>query len=116
MSRLTTSVFAADIQVDFGAVGNQEPASYTDFGRLLANLYLTLVIITGIFAFINLALAGFQYVTGGGEKAALEQARNKITYSIMGLVLVVGAFAFAQIIKFVFGVNLIGAIKWPTPP
>jgi len=104
-----------DIPVELKGPGGKAPTSYIDVGRLFANLYTTLVIITGIFVFINLALAGFQYVTSAGDKIGLEQARNKITYSLLGLAIVVGAYAIATIIKAVFGVSLIGGILWPSP-
>ena len=102
----------AQITVD---IESKKPTSYLDVGKLIANLYTTIVILTGIYTFINLALAGFQYVSSSGDKLALENARNKITHSLLGLFIVVSAYAFAAIIKPLFGVSLIGPIAWPKP-
>ena len=118
MTNLIPKLLSANLSVPIETSGTGvggAPTSYVDPGRLLANLYTTLVIISGIYAFINLAIAGFQYLTSGGDKTHLEAARSKITYSILGLALVVGAYAIAAIVKAVFGVSLIGAIAWPTP-
>lgn len=104
-----------DVPIETSGPTGGAPTSYVDVGRLFANLYTTLVIASGIATFIYLAVGGFQYITSSGDKIRLEEARNKITFSLLGLAIVVGAFAFAQIIKAVFGVSLIGAVRWPTP-
>lgn len=113
MSILAAATFDANIEEKVIA-GNK--VAYLDIGRLVANLYVTLVIVAGIGTFIYLALGGFQYITSGGDKAAVEAARNKITYALMGLAIVVGAYAFSWIIMKVFGVSLLGAVLWPGPP
>jgi len=48
-------------------------------------------------------------------KAGLEAARNKITYSLLGLAIVVGVYAISYIIMEVFGVSILGGVKWPGP-
>lgn len=103
--------------VDIEALKTAGPGKlpYLDIGRLVANLYTTLVIISGIATFIYLLLGGFQYITSGGDKAGVEAARNKITYSLMGLAVVVGAYAFAFIVQAVFGVSILGGVLWPGP-
>lgn len=103
-----------DVDIESGVVASNRVA-YLDIGRLVANLYVTLVIVAGIGTFIYLALGGFQYITSGGDKAAVEAARNKITYALMGLAIVVGAYALSFIIQWVFGVSLLGAVLWPGP-
>lgn len=106
------ATFDADIESNVIASGN---VAYLDIGRLVANLYITLLIVAGIGTFIYLALGGFQYITSGGDKAAVEASRNKITYALMGLAIVVGVYAFSWIIQAVFGVTLLGSVAWPGP-
>lgn len=114
---LTLSSLAAtfSVPVETSGPGGKPPTSYVDVGRLVANLYTTLTIIAGIYAFINFALAGFQYISSGGDKVGLEQARNKITQSLLGLTIVVSAYVIGLIAQSVFGVSLLGGVKWPTP-
>lgn len=104
-----------EVDVEILKLSGTGKLGYTDIGRLVANLYLTLVIVSGIAAFIFLAMGGFQYITSGGDKVAVEQARGKITYSLMGLAIVVGLYAFSYIIMVVFGVSILGGVKWPGP-
>lgn len=112
---LITRVVLAATPVGTVDVESHTPTSYVDVGRLVANLYTTLVIVSGIATFLYLALGGFQYITSGGDKAAVEQARNKITYSLMGLAIVVGAYAFGFILQNTFGVAFLGGVLWPQP-
>jgi hypothetical protein len=112
------TVFAAtsfNVDVESNLTAGTAKLAYSDIGRLVANLYTTLVIVSGIATFIYLVLGGFQYITSGGDKAGVEAARNKITYSLIGLAVVVGAYAFAFIIQAVFGVSIIGGVLWPGP-
>ena len=60
--------------------------------------------VAGLFAFINLILAGFQFMGAGGDSKAIEKAFGKIWQSLLGLVIVVGSFALAAL----FGYLLFG--------
>lgn len=109
------TVYDVDIGNQGITTGGTPPTPYPDVGRLVANLYLTIVIVSGIYAFINLGLAGFQYISSSGDKVGLEQARIKITHSLLGLAIVVAAFAIAAVVKPLFGVSLIGPVQFPKP-
>lgn len=87
--------------------------AYTDLGKILEVFIVVIIIIAGIWAFFQLALGGFQYITSSGEKLATQNARERITYAILGLALVAGAFAFTQILGAVFGINILGGVKFP---
>ena len=104
---------ATSLTVD---VGSKTPTSYVDPGRLVANLFSTLMIVSGIATFIYLGLGGFQYLLSGGDKAAVEAARNKITHAVMGLGIVISVYAVSFIIQNLFGVSFLGGVLWPTPP
>lgn len=55
--------------------------------------------------------SGIQWITSGGDKQALEKARARLTYAIVGLIIVFLAFFIVNLIGGFFGINLIG----PTP-
>jgi hypothetical protein len=70
----------------------------------LTNILRLVFVAAGLFAFINLILAGFQFMSAGGDSKAIEKAMAKIWQSLVGLVLVVGSFALAAL----FGYLLFG--------
>ena len=113
-SALAATAFTVDVEA-IKLSGGSNPLPYTDIGRLVANLYVTLVIVSGIATFIYFAIGGFQYITSGGDKAGVEQARNKITHSLIGLAIVVGAYALTYVVQIIFGVSILGGVLWPGP-
>lgn len=71
------------------------------------NVALNLVlVIAGIFVLFNLILAGFQYVTAGGDSKKVSEANLKITNTVIGLIIIV----VAPVLAAIFGIVFFG--KW----
>lgn len=60
---------------------------------------------TIIFFFI-LILGAIQWITGGGDKQALEGARGKITNAIIGIIILFSIFAILSLIETFFNINI----------
>jgi hypothetical protein len=90
--------------------------AYTDLGDLMGTFIQVAIIIAGLAAFAFLLMGGFQYVTSGGEKAKAEGARDRITYAIIGLTIIVAAYAGIRVIETIFGVSIVSGIAWPGAP
>lgn len=70
----------------------------TDVNKIIKVFIDIFTGIVGIAAVVMVLIAGFKYITSGGESARIASAKNTLIYAIIGLVIV----AFAQIIvKFV---------------
>ena len=59
-----------------------------------------------IFLFM-LLIGGIQYTTSGGDKAASEAARGRITNAIIGIVIMLSIFALISLVELFFGTNLL---------
>lgn len=70
------------------------------------NLLKLVIIIAGLFAFFNLIIAGFQFMTAGGDPKGINQAWSKIWQSLIGLLIVAASFLLAAI----FGWLLFGDV------
>ena len=68
------------------------------------NLIRLLIVIAGIWAFINLILAGYGFLGAGDDPKKMESARQKIWQSMLGLLIILGSFILAAI----FGYLLFG--------
>ena len=65
----------------------------------IANAVLPVIYgIAGVIALILLVMGGIQYMSSGGDKIAVEQARGRITSAIVGLVIVFGAYLVINVI------------------
>lgn len=79
---------------------------FTNLGAILSNLLLVLFFVAALLAFLFIVIGGIQWITAGGDKAAASSARDRITAAVVGLLIVVAAFAVTLIISAVFGINL----------
>lgn len=62
-----------------------------------SNLIKLIMIIGGLWAFINLILAGFTYITSQGNPEKITQANQQMYNSLIGLTIMVGSFVLAAI-------------------
>jgi len=94
-----------------GTITNPMPTAYRNLtganGGLIAfltNMLRLAFVVAGIYAFVNFIIAGFQYMSAGGDSKALNAAWSRIWNSLLGLILVVGSFALAALFsQLIFG-------------
>jgi hypothetical protein len=68
----------------------------------LLNLGLNIIlIVAGLFTLINFIMAGFQYMTAGGDAKKVGEAQTKIMFTAIGLAIVVIAPVLASIVGYV---------------
>lgn len=80
-----------------------------DIGCIIPYVTRYTAIAVGLIGTVSLFLiiaAGIKYVTSGGGKA-VEEAKNMITYAIIGLVIVLLSFFIVNIIAYFTGVSCI---------
>lgn len=101
-----------------GTMNIQKPPTIqiTDIGQLISALVGTTLIIAALLAFLYLILGGIKWITSGGDKAGMEEARNKITHAIVGLIIVGAAWSIMTLVQNFLGVQIIGgSINLPKP-
>ena len=76
------------------------------FECIFENLLHYTIQLGGIIAFIFLILGGFKYLTAGGDPKKVEQARNTLTYAILGLVLLLLAWFILYFVEEFTGVKV----------
>lgn len=63
----------------------------------ITNLVRLMFVGAGIYSFLNFIIAGFQYMSAGGDTKAITSAWARIWQSLLGLVIIVGSFALAAL-------------------
>ncbi|OGM21158.1 hypothetical protein A2714_03080 [Candidatus Woesebacteria bacterium RIFCSPHIGHO2_01_FULL_38_9] len=67
--------------------------------QVLLNIILrTLIVGAGIYTVLNLILAGYAYLSAGGDPKRIQDAGAKIWHSVLGLIIAAGAFVLAAVI------------------
>ena len=74
---------------------------------LISNLINLATIIAGIFVLINIIVAGFGFMTAGGDPKKITDAWGKIWKSLMGLIIIVAALAIISVIEKLFGISIL---------
>lgn len=72
---------------------------------VLQNLINAATFLSGVVAVLLIIYAGYQYLTSEGDPAKVESARKTITFTIIGIVIVIFAFAIVRGIGYVTGLE-----------
>lgn len=89
----------------FGTI--DKPISYPGLGQgglnnFISNILALLGVLGGVIVFINVMIAGWQYLSAQGNPQMIANAGNKILQSLIGLIIIAAAFIIASIIGLVF--------------
>ena len=86
--------------------GDVTPASSL-FASILSNIIGFITIIAGLYFMIQLLLSGFEWITSSGNPEKLKNVQGKITNSIIGLVIVIAAYAITSLVGKILGINIL---------
>jgi len=101
---LLERAYAKGVTDIVGTIDNPLPYAGVKEGGLIlffSNILRFVFVIAGAYALINLILAGFAYMTAGGDTKALSKAWDKIWQTLLGLAIIAGSFVIAAIIGFI---------------
>lgn len=67
-----------------------------------------MIIVAIVLSLFFLVWGGTQWAASGGDKGKITQARARITYAVIGLIVAVSAFFVINVLGHFFGVELLG--------
>lgn len=74
-----------------------------------------ILVLAFIVAFVMLLVGGVRWILAGGDEKAVSSARNTITAALIGLVIVLVAYAIIRLVEVFFSVTIIsGTVSVPT--
>jgi hypothetical protein len=90
------------------AIGNFTTSNQggTVISRLIQNLLNATIGIVGLVLLVMLVRGGYQYITAGGDKEAVQKAVKTMTTALTGAVILLSLFATIQIVEVLFGISL----------
>ncbi len=69
---------------------------------------INLIYVVGVIIFFfMLVIGGIQWLSSGGDKQAVANAQARIQHAVIGLVLLLAAFAIAMLIEELFGISIL---------
>jgi hypothetical protein len=97
---------ADSFNINLGDQVKSRVAINQDLGTFVQKAFSAVVLVAGLATFLYLVYGGVEWITSGGEKGKLEEARNKITNGIIGLAIVASAWAVFQLVDYFFGIGI----------
>lgn len=74
------------------------PKGYaTDLGLYINQILRVVLVISALLVFAQLIWGGLEWITSGGDKKKVDDARNKIIAAVIGLIIVASSFAILQL-------------------
>lgn len=110
---LPMAVFATDAgaTITIGSI-NASAGFAADLGSVLTTVLSFVMGIAALAVFLYLIWGGIQWITSGGEKGKTEEARNKITSAVIGLIVLAASYALLMLLLRILGFeSLTGALQ-----
>lgn len=86
-----------DVGNDSGSTTSVDVPIVND-AELLTNALNLVYFLAGVIAVIVIIVAGIMYTTSSGDSGRVTKAKNLLTYSIVGLVVILAAFTITNFI------------------
>lgn len=83
-------------------------ARLSDLEGVFGNFIGIILSIVGVAVLVMFVIAGYKYLSAGGDKEAASSARNTLTFAIIGLVLAISAWMIINILGNFLGITDIG--------
>ena len=85
------------------------PNGGSGMGEKIIGTGISILLVAAVLlALIFLIWGGLDYITSEGKKDKIERAKRKLTFAVLGLVIVFVAFFIVTFVGNIFGTNLLG--------
>ena len=115
IASLVWPVAALAVEDNTKIVPEETLGKITDIVAIIRAVVQFILVVAFVLAFIMLLIGGIRWITAGGDEKGVAGARNMITAALIGLVIVLVAYAIILLVETFFGVSIIsGGITIPT--
>ena len=105
MSLFSSTVLAQSIENP--ALGGLGSLNAGEFFGLLIPALVSLGLVIGVIVFIFYFLTGaISWISSGGDKMKIEQAKSKLTTALIGLIILLSFIAIISLLEAFFGIGL----------
>lgn len=78
-----------------------------DLGALVSRLLQYLLPLSGLILFAMIIISGFKLLTSAGNPKGIEEAKQRLQWSIVGFLVVFAAFWLMRILEFLLGIKVL---------
>lgn len=81
------------------------------FETVISNALGLLTVLAGLFFIMTFFLAAFKWLSAGGDSGKVQKARDEMVQAVLGLIIVVAAYAIIGLIGTIVGINILQPAK-----
>ena len=96
------------------APGNRIIAPSTPIGQIVSFVVAFIIVIAFLAALLFIVIGALQWITSGGDKQRVADARNHIIAAIIGLIIIALSFVIINIITTALGLGSLTDLRIPT--
>ncbi len=64
-----------------------------------SNILKIVNVIAGLWVVVNIVLGAISFISSGGDSKAITQMKDKLTMSVIGLIIIISAYTFTAIVS-----------------
>lgn len=83
-----------------------QPAKFSDIEIIFTNILGLLIPFAGVAVFVMILIGGFKFLTSAGDPKATASAGQTITWAVIGLLFLIGAWLVLVFIKQITGIDV----------
>ncbi len=90
-----------------GSDGTGSDGLLANIEGIISNIIGFLTVLAAFFFIINFVTGAFSWVTAGGDQSKVQQARDKMVNSFIGLIVIVASYGIIGVIGTVTGIDIL---------
>ncbi len=98
---------------DGETLGSGDVPTIQGFQCLIGNVLMVAVRLIGLVGFIMMIYGAFTYMLSGGSSKAADNAKNTLTFAVVGLVVALSAIIILNLLAAFTGINIITEFRIP---
>jgi hypothetical protein len=79
----------------------------SSFETIISLIIAVMTVVAGIYFLITLIAAAYNWIGSEGDKVKLKSAQDKITQAVVGLVIVIAAYAIVSLLGHALGFSIL---------
>lgn len=102
-----------DVGQAYGQTGPAPSADY-DIRIIIARLIRVVLELLGLIALVIIIVAGFRWMLANGDEEKVEEAKRQLTNGVIGLIIILAAFAVATFVinQLEFAITGVQPVTW----
>ena len=92
---------------EYGPQNTDEVTALTAITKVVSAIIGIMTVAATIWFIFQFLIGGLNWITSAGDKAKLEDARNRITHAFIGLIIVVAGWSILALVGVFFGYDIV---------